>query len=154
VAQARADPGERAFTIVELLIVVVILGTLAAIAVPSYARVRERALVTRAIGDIRALQQDIFEYEIVNGMLPASLGEIGRDQLRDPWGNSYSYRVVEGSPQGALRKDRFLVPINSDFDLYSMGPDGRSVAPLTAAMSRDDIVRANNGGFVGPASTY
>jgi general secretion pathway protein G len=53
-----------------------------------------------------------------------------------------------------MRKDRNLVPINSDYDLYSMGPDGESMPPLTAARSRDDIVRANNGGFVGTAEAY
>jgi len=47
-----------------------------------------------------------------------------------------------------------MVPINSDFDLYSMGKDGRSVAPLTAKDSRDDIVRANDGGYVGLASEF
>lgn len=52
------------------------------------------------------------------------------------------------------RKDRFLVPINSDFDLYSMGKDGESVAPLNAAKSRDDVVRAANGAFVGLASKF
>jgi general secretion pathway protein G len=46
------------------------------------------------------------------------------------------------------------VPINSDFDLYSVGKDGQSQDPLTAPVSRDDIVRANNGRFVGLASTY
>lgn len=35
-----------------------------------------------------------------------------------------------------------------------MGADGASVSPLTAKSSRDDIVRANNGRFVGLASTY
>lgn len=52
------------------------------------------------------------------------------------------------------RKDRFLVPINSDYDLYSMGKDGESVAPLTAAKSRDDIVRAANGTYVGLAENF
>jgi len=46
------------------------------------------------------------------------------------------------------------VPINSDFDLWSMGPDGKSVPPLTAKASRDDIVRANDGTFYGWASDY
>ena len=46
------------------------------------------------------------------------------------------------------------MPINSDFDLYSTGPDGASVAPLTAEPSRDDIVRANDGAFIGLASEY
>jgi general secretion pathway protein G len=46
------------------------------------------------------------------------------------------------------------VPINSDFDLYSVGRDGQSAPALTAKVSQDDIVRANNGGFVGLASDY
>jgi general secretion pathway protein G len=53
-----------------------------------------------------------------------------------------------------LRKDRFLVPLNTDFDLYSMGQDEDSKAPLTAEASHDDIIRANNGGFVGLAHKY
>jgi len=55
---------------------------------------------------------------------------------------------------GRARKDRFLVPINSDFDLYSMGRDGESVPPLAAPKSRDDVVRAANGAFVGLASKF
>lgn len=54
----------------------------------------------------------------------------------------------------ARRKDHNLVPLNTDYDLYSSGPDGASVGPLTAKASRDDILRANNGRFVGPASAY
>ena len=34
------------------------------------------------------------------------------------------------------------------------GYDGASVAPFTAKVSRDDIVRANNGGYIGPAADY
>lgn len=52
------------------------------------------------------------------------------------------------------RKDRFLVPINSDYDLYSVGPDGASAAPLTAATSRDDIIRASDGAYVGVAVNF
>jgi general secretion pathway protein G len=44
--------------------------------------------------------------------------------------------------------------LNSDYDLYSMGEDGESVPPLTAKQSRDDIIRANNGGFIGLAADY
>jgi general secretion pathway protein G len=52
------------------------------------------------------------------------------------------------------RKDRFLVPLNTDFDLYSVGRDGESVPPLSAAKSRDDVVRAANGAFIGLASKF
>jgi general secretion pathway protein G len=53
-----------------------------------------------------------------------------------------------------MRKDRFLVPINSDYDLYSMGKDGKSSSPLTSKNGRDDIIRANDGAFIGLASDY
>lgn len=75
--------------------------------------------------------------------------------MKDPWGNVYQYTnlgTVKGS--GKARNNKSLVPINSDFDLYSMGKDGASASPLTAKASRDDIVRANNRRFVGLASEY
>lgn len=141
------------FTLIELLIVCVILGALAALAIPNYQRVVERARVVRAVGDITAIGQNLAEYYELNGTYPASLAALGPVPT-DPWGNPYRYLPVAGASVGQLRKDRFLVPVNSDFDLYSMGPDGRSVAPFTAAPSRDDIVRANDGGFVGVAANY
>ncbi len=55
---------------------------------------------------------------------------------------------------GKPRKDHFLHPINSDFDIYSMGRDGDTVAPLTAKKSHDDIIRANDGGFYGLAANF
>jgi general secretion pathway protein G len=50
--------------------------------------------------------------------------------------------------------DRFLHPLNSDFDLYSMGKDGLSQAPITARASQDDIIRASDGGFIGLAAQF
>lgn len=134
---------------------VAIIATLAAISVPVYAKALERARIARAIGDIKALDTDLRMHQIMTGRLPKSLAEIGRENLHDPWGNPYRYLNFDLVPgKGAMRKDRFLVPINSDFDLYSMGPDGESVPPLTAKPSRDDIIRANDGGFIGVASEY
>ncbi|GAB1722334.1 MAG: hypothetical protein NTNFB01_12300 [Nitrospira sp.] len=52
------------------------------------------------------------------------------------------------------RKDRFLHPINSDYDLYSVGKDGETVIPLTARPSHDDVIRANDGSFVGLAVEF
>lgn len=137
-----------------MMIVAVIMGVLAALAIPNYSRVRERAFIARTIGDIKALSQDLMDYHMGRGTYPASLAEIGRGGMTDPWGNPYQYLRVTGSNRGALRKDRFLVPINSDFDLYSMGPDGETVLALTAKAARDDIIRANDGGYVGVAEGY
>jgi len=146
----------RGFTIIEVLLVAVIIGILASMALPKLQRALERARVARAIGDVDAIGWDVLEYELVNGSFPSSLAAVGRANLLDPWGNPYVYLKIKGASGGLgqMRKDRFLVPVNSDFDLYSMGPDGKSASPLTAKISQDDIVRANDGGFVGLGADF
>lgn len=56
--------------------------------------------------------------------------------------------------KGSLRKDKGLNPVNSDYDLYSMGKDGATMLPFTNPVSFDDIVRCNNGRYVGLAADY
>jgi len=69
--------------------------------------------------------------------------------------NPYGYlKLGDKKAHGHARKNHSLVPINTDFDLYSTGPDGRSSPPLTAKHSQDDIVRASDGAFIGVASDY
>ena len=53
-----------------------------------------------------------------------------------------------------FRKDKNLHQLNTDFDLYSSGKDRDSKRPLNAKASRDDIMRANNGAFIGLAEDY
>lgn len=142
------------WTLVELLIVLAIIATLATIAIPLYANVHERARVAVAIADIRILDSEIGVFEAAKGRLPISLAEIGRGTLEDPWGNPYEYLEFAAGPPGHIRKDHSLHPLNSTYDLYSKGKDGQSQAPLTASASRDDIIRANDGGYIGPASGY
>jgi general secretion pathway protein G len=55
---------------------------------------------------------------------------------------------------GGARKDRFLVPLNSDFDVYSMGRDRASTMPLSAALSHDDVIRASDGGYYGLGKNF
>lgn len=150
----RIIPSRAGFTLIELMIVASILGALAALAIPNYQRVAERARITKAIGDITAIGQAAQEFYLENSQFPPSLSAIGYDSWLDPWGRAYVYVRVQGASTGDLRKDRFLVPVNSDFDLYSVGADGQSAPPFTAANSRDDVVRANDGGFVGLAEQY
>jgi general secretion pathway protein G len=145
---------QSGFSLIEVMIVIALIGTLAAIAVPNYIAYREKAKVAQAISDIRNMEKMIANFFVDNDRLPASLAEIGLGGRLDPWDTPYQYVPVAGTPPGALRKDRFLVPVNSDYDLYSMGPDGKSRPPFTARQSRDDIVRAANGGFIGPVSEF
>jgi hypothetical protein len=52
------------------------------------------------------------------------------------------------------RRDRYLFPLNTDYDLFSLGPDGLTATALNNPQSLDDVIRANNGGFFGVASDY
>ncbi len=143
-------------TLIELLLALAVVALLAGIAYPSYLQYIERTRIAEAITDIATIEQAIARYQIHNnGALPDDLSQIGMDSMRDPWGNPYRYTNIDNTKgKGKLRKDKNLVPLNTDFDLYSMGADGASQLPLTAKASRDDIVRANNGDFVGLATDY
>jgi general secretion pathway protein G len=145
----------RGFTFVEILLVVVIIGVLIAIAVPSFERYLQRTRVIETTVDIGTLQQKIKDFERTKGALPDSLADVGFGGKADVWGRSYEYlnlRNMKGN--GKARKDKSLAPLNSDFDLYSVGPDGLSEPALSNKASRDDIVRARDGRFVGPAEEF
>lgn len=145
----------RGFTLLELLIGLAILAVLATIALPAYSDYVERARVHQAIIDIRTLSALIGKYEDDHRDVPSSLAPIGAAGKLDPWGRPYVYLKLGGPGTASLaRKNKNLVPINSAFDLYSPGRDGNSKPPLTAKPSHDDVVLANDGGFVGLASDY
>jgi len=144
-----------AFTLVELLLVVAIVAVLATIAVPSYSSYVDRGKVTQAEGDIVQIEVAIAQSVADNGSLPGALSNLNNVPLVDPWGNPYQYLDLGSrGAMGHARKDRSLVPINSDYDLYSMGKDGQSAPPLTASVSKDDVVRGRNGDFVGPGADF
>ena len=60
----------------------------------------------------------------------------------------------QGAPPAGARKDKWLVPINSLYDLYSTGRDGETTPPLSAKASWDDIIMANDGAFIGLAKEF
>ncbi len=103
--------------------------------------------------DILEISIALDKYFLATNRYPNSLADIGQART-DPWGTPYQYLPMEGAKIGQKRKDKSLHPLNSDYDLYSNGPDGNSQTPLTASASRDDIIRANNGGFIGVAQDY
>jgi general secretion pathway protein G len=147
----------RGFGLLELMIALVVAGLLAALAVPAYSEYIQRARVARAIADIGSLHIKIEEYQIKNGhQLPANLDDLTLDIGLDPWNQPYEYLNIQaaGPGNGGLRKDGQLNPLNTDYDLYSIGADGVTAGPLSAKASRDDIVRANNGSYIGLGEDY
>ena len=88
------------------------------------------------------------------GDFPLTLADAGVNGLNDPWGNPFQYWPITGDKKQKVRKDRNTHPINTDFDLYSKGKDGDTNFALTANVSQDDIIRANNGAYIGLASNY
>lgn len=145
------------YTLPDLMITLVVASLMAALAIPAYGTYVERAKISRAIGDVSSLSLAIETFELNNnGALPLSLNQLSIDVPADPWGRPYVYLNIRtvGPGKGGLRKDGKLNPLNTDFDLYSMGKDGDSKGPLNAKASRDDIVRANNGAFIGLGEDY
>ncbi len=146
---APARPG---VTLVEVLVACVMVGMLLMVASAKYTDWRDKANVTKAVADIVNIDAAITAYGNTHNALPVSLNQLGTVPL-DPWGRPYQfYDFSVGGDQP--RKDRFLNPINTSYDLYSMGKDGRTQRALTARFSRDDIVRAQDGAFIGVASDF
>lgn len=146
---------ERGFTVVELVIVLGIAALVLAMTVPMVSRYIERGKVSQAVSDLAEMSKTIRDYEKTHGALPEALSDVGYDGRTDPWGYGYQYfnlRTAHGN--GQARQDKILRPLNSDFDLYSIGPDGLTLPSLAKPESRDDIVRARDGAFVGPASEF
>ncbi len=151
----KRKKASRGFSLIELLIVMTIILIIVTIAVPSLTSSLYLAKVSRTAGELNALEKDIFQYQIQRGALPNTLADIGRDTLLDPWKHPYQYlNLSAAGAAGSERTDRFGVPLNIVFDLYSLGPDGTSTPSLTAANSQDDVVLASDGGYLGLASDF
>jgi general secretion pathway protein G len=147
----RRDSG---YTLLEVMLAVALLGILAGIGIPAYRGVVDRTNNNRAIADIGELSLHLYRWDTNIGAFPPSLAAAGLAGRLDPWGRPYFYLELSTANPGDVRKDKNLVPINTDFDLYSAGKDGVTARPLTAQQARDDIVRASNGAFIGLAADY
>jgi len=129
-APGGAHGAERGFTLIEIMVVVVILGILAALVAPNVIRRVDDARVTKAKQDIRAYETALNLYRMDNFRYPAT--EQGLEALvkqptdpnirnwkqggyvdglkKDPWGNDYLY-IAPGT--------------RGEYDLYTLGADGK-----------------------------
>ncbi len=127
----RRPAHSAGFTLIEIMVVVVIIGLLAAMIVPNVVGHVEQARVTRARQDIQALGTALTMYRIDNFKYPTTDqglkalierpsdptiknwregGYVQQGSLKDPWGNDYQY-VYPGTH-------------GQQYDLYTLGPNG------------------------------
>ncbi len=122
-------PAARGFTLIEIMVVVVIIGLLAAVIVPTVISKVDEARVSKAKQDIQALEAALLEFRLDNSKYPTT--EQGLAALttqptdpsirhwrpggyiqrisKDPWG--YDYHYENPGTHG------------KDFDLYTLGAD-------------------------------
>lgn len=151
---------KRGFTLIETLVVVLIIGILANYSFAKIIGAIEKAKVARAVSDITTLKNAMILFKLDNNKLPnSSLDELIPDYLPkipiDPWDNEYKYynhSTKKGN--GKRRMDGPIVPINSEYDIYSEGKDGKSTPSLRSQPAQDDVVLGNDGGFIGLGKDY
>jgi general secretion pathway protein G len=142
-------------TVTKRDLIVIFAGALllGSFAIPAFNGYVERSRIARAVSDIGTLSLQLYRWERETNTLPVNLAEAGLSG-DDPWGRPYVYMRAASTNPAQLRKDEELVPLNDDFDLYSLGPDGVSALALPAQPSQDDVVRAANGAYIGLALNY
>ena len=144
----------KGFTLVELMVVLVIMGIIGAIATVTFQSFLETARIKKAVSEIVSIQTEIKIHETSSGSLPNSLSDTKKGNLLDPWGNPYQYSNFNIVPSNLWRKDNNLKPLNFDYDLWSNGKDGLTAKQLSQKVSYDDIIRANDGAYIGLAREF
>jgi general secretion pathway protein G len=154
--RSRCRPGQalkRGFTLIEIMLVVGMVGVLSGIAVPAYSNHTTKVRNAECMTTISGLETLLEKYHADYGRYPSTLSEIGKGGTKDPWGRDIQYLNMADDPKNNnCRKLGPVHPLNTDYDLYSSGKDGKSNKPINSGPSMDDIIRAYNGGYVGPAS--
>lgn len=148
------------FTLIELMLAMAIVSILTAVAVPMYSDYVKKSNNNKAIADLNMIQLCIERFYSIGFTYPNTLADIAPclpNKGLDPWAHSYQYlNIIDGGPgiKGQVRKDKKLNPINTLYDLYSMGADGKTKKQLDNKDSVDDIVIARDGGFIGVSADF
>lgn len=106
------------------MVVIVIIGVLAAVAVPSMSKQTDRAKVKRTMAELKTMKTAIDAYRAEKGLYPTTAQinrvlndygiDFGQASFKDPWANPYVYSTKDDQP--------------TDYKLVSYGPDGSIAA--------------------------
>lgn len=121
----RSHAATKAFTLVEMMAVVVIIGILAAFIAPKFFGQVDTAKITAAKTDIKKIEQAIQLYRMETGQMPEKIRDLVREpedirgwngpyldrELKDPWGNKYEFSVPGNDGR--------------DYEIVCYGQDGR-----------------------------
>lgn len=129
---SKAFSDQRGFTLIEIMVVVVILGILAAIVVPRLLDEPEKARRTQAQVQIRSFEAALASFKLDNGFFPTT--EQGLKALVDkPRTGRIPTHYREKGYIKRIPQDPWDAPyiylspgIHDDFDISSYGPDGAS----------------------------
>jgi general secretion pathway protein G len=119
-----------AFTLIELILVVTIIGVLAAMVVPRFVGRGEQAKEARARADIASISLALDLYELDMGQYPTSIEDLAK---REPptgvdesqWNGPYLKKGLPKDPWGRTYVFNAESQHGQDFDLYSLGRDGQ-----------------------------
>ena len=123
---SRVTCHASAFTLVEMLLVITIIGILAALVIPKMVGRSEQARQTAVRADLSAIKTALDAFEVDNGYYPKSMQDLLQQPNnaknwhgpylekvpQDPWGNNYLYYYPGKHNQNS-------------YDLLSVGPDGK-----------------------------
>ena len=155
----------RGFTLVELIVVILVIGVLATMALPAYDDLTTKASMARAKTEVGVVDKAIGAFFIDRNSLPAQLSDVGAEaNILDPWDHHYQYYNIAtgtGDPGPQYTCYDIVEPnLNTDYDLYSLGKDGVTDHDIVNPGidppndSSDDIVRARNGSVVLSAAEF
>jgi general secretion pathway protein G len=128
---ARTRAGQRGFTLIEIMVVVIIIGLLAAVIVPSVISKVDEARVTKAKADIQSLETALTMFRLDNSKYPTTDQGLQAlvQQPTDPtirhWRPGGYLQRVSKDPWGADYQYVYPGTHGAEYDLFTLGADGQ-----------------------------
>ena len=117
----------KGFTLIELMVVIVILGLLAALVAPKFLKRGEEAKVTTTEVQMKYIEQALKLYKLHNSFYPTTeqgLKALVEKPEEDPVPKNWKGPYMEKIPKDAWGNDFIYISDGKQFNLISPGPDG------------------------------